>query len=342
MSKVLDTDFSTTTFRERDVKQNPVILIGTQCPVTSRTRKAPKPLSSTPEWVVKTYATPSTSGVIEGAAPTSSNAEDNLSNKGLLKSRFMKHRRFVQVSDEANLMAKQHGVSAATVFQDIKVDKGVEIHRDIEATFLKDQDSVPPVADTTASRVRGIPCTLSNADAQMATDTATRPDAAYRTPTTSILNNLATASLVTEEAFRGALQSVAETRKIDSTSFLGVCRPAMRSQFTTFTLTDANGSSSTNFPLRRWDQKEGQLTAFCTKYNSDFGPMDLITSHLIDSTCHLLGLDMDMLEIGYAQAVTYEELPRDGANQRGQWLCIWTPMNLNPQAHLIATSRATA
>ena len=42
MSKVLDTDFSTTTFRERDVKQNPVILIGVQCPVTARVRKKDK------------------------------------------------------------------------------------------------------------------------------------------------------------------------------------------------------------------------------------------------------------------------------------------------------------
>jgi len=342
MGKVLDTDFSTTTFRERDVKQNPVILIGTQCPVISRMKKGPKPLSSTPEWVVKTYATPSTSGVIEGAIPTSADAENNLSNKGLIKSRFIKQRRFVQVSDEANLMAKQFGVSAATVFADNRIDKGVEIHRDIESVTLKDQDGVPPVADTTASVVRGLPRTLSNADANFAGDTATQPAAAYRTPTTSILNNLTLASDVTEVNYRTALQSVAETRKIDSTTFLGVCRPAMRSQFTSFTMTDKNGSTSSNFPLRRWNQTEGELSAFCTKYNSDFGPMDLITSHLVDSTCHLLGLDMDMVELGYAMAPTYEELPRDGANQRGQWTAIYVVMNLNPQAHLIATSRATA
>ena len=342
MSKILDTDFSTTTFRERDVKQNPVILIGTQCPVTSRLRKGPKPLSSTPEWVVKTYATPVTTGVIEGAAPTASDAESNLANKGLIKSRFIKNRRFVQVSDEANLMAKQYGVSAATVFQDNKIDKGVEIHRDIEAVHLADQDGVPPTADTTASVVRGIPRTLSNADANFAGDTDTRPASTFRTPTTSILNNLTTAADVTETLIRGALESVASTRKIDSTNFLGVCRPAMRSQFATFTFTDKNGSTSTNFPLRRWNQTEGEINAFCTKYNSDFGPIDLITSHLIDSTCHMLGLDMEMIEVGYAMAPTYEELPRDGANQRGQWTAIYVPMNLNPQAHFIATSRATA
>jgi hypothetical protein len=56
----------------------------------------------------------------------------------------------------------------------------------------------------------------------------------------------------------------------------------------------------------------------------------------------MLGLDMEMLEIGYAMAPTYEELPRDGANQRGQWLAIYVPQVLNPQAHFIATSRATA
>jgi len=341
MAKILDTDFSSTTFRERDVKANPVILIGTQCPVTSRMRKGPKPLSSTPEWVVKTYAAPTTTGVIEGAAPTSANAESNLTNKGLLKSRFIKSRRFVQVSDEANLMAKQYGVSAATVFADNRTDKGVEIHRDIEAVTLADQESVPAAADTTASVTRGIPRWLSNGNGNF-TDTDTTPTSTFRTPTGSIINNKAAASNVAESDIRTALQTVAETRKIDSTNFMGVCRPAMRSQFASFTFTDKNGSTSSNFPLRRWNQTEGEIASTVTRYNSDFGPIDLITSHLIDSTCHMLGLDMEMLEIGYAMAPTYEELPRDGANQRGQWLALYVPECLNPQAHFIATSRATA
>jgi hypothetical protein len=338
MAKILDTDFSSTTFRERDVKKNPVIFIGTQCPVTSRMRKAPKPLSSTPEWVVKTYDTPKTSGVIESSAPTSSDAESNLANKGLLKSRFIKSRRFVMVSDEANLMAKQYGVSAGTVFADNRTDKGIEIHRDIEAVTLKDQESVPAVADSTASVTRGIPTWLSNTTG-IFTDTDTAPSSTFRTPTGSIINNKAAASDVSESDIRAALQSVAETRKIDSTSFMGVCRPAMRSQFASFTFTDKNGSTSSNFPLRRWNQTEGEIASTVTRYNSDFGPIDLITSHLIDSTCHMLGLDMEMLEIGYAMAPTYEELPRDGANQ---WLAIYVPQVLNPQAHFIATSRATA
>lgn len=341
MSKILDTDFSSDTFRERDVKANPVILIGTQCPVTSRMRKAPKPLSSTPEWVVKTYAAPNVTGVIEGAAPTSSDAESNLGNKTLLKSRFIKSRRFVQVSDEANLMAKQYGVSAATVFADNRTDKGVEIHRDIEAVTLKDQESVPAVADTTASLTRGIPRWLANGNGNF-TDTDTTPASGYRTAAAAIINNKSTAANVAESDIRTALQTVAESRKIDSTNFLGVCRPAMRSQFASFTFTDKNGSTSSNFPLRRWNQTEGEISAIVTRYNSDFGPIDLITSHLIDSTCHMLGLDMEMLEIGYAMAPTYEELPRDGANQRGQWLAIYVPQVLNPQAHFIATSRATA
>jgi hypothetical protein len=282
--------------------------------------------------------------VIEGAAPTSSDAESNLANKGLLKSRFIKSRRFVQVSDEANLMAKQYGVSAASVFADNRTDKGIEIHRDIEAVTLKDQESVPAVADSTASVTRGIPTWLSNTTGltSLFTDTDTAPASGFRTPTGSIINNKAAASDVSESDIRAALQSVAETRKIDSTSFMGVCRPAMRSQFASFTFTDKNGSTSSNFPLRRWNQTEGVIASTVTRYNSDFGPIDLITSHLIDTTCHMLGLDMEMLEIGYAMAPTYEELPRDGANQRGQWLAIYVPQVLNPQAHFIATSRATA
>ena len=67
MSQLLDTSFSST-HRVRDVRQSFIVLIGMETPVSSRIAKAPKPMSSTPEWPVKTYASAVTTGIIEGTA----------------------------------------------------------------------------------------------------------------------------------------------------------------------------------------------------------------------------------------------------------------------------------
>jgi hypothetical protein len=324
------------------VKKNPIIMIGTKCPVTARLRKAPKPLHSTPEWEVKTYATPSTAGRIEGYVPGTSDADwqNNIAQRKYLKGRFIRLERDVRVTKEAQLMVNQYTTSKDPL-ADNTTDKMVELHRDIETTLLKDQEAVAPVASTTASLTRSIPRWLSLDDTRF-TDTDTTPDSTRRTPTGSILVSKAAASDVTEPNVRAVLQSVATAREEDSTAFLGVCSPAMRTQFTSFSLTDKLGSSDTNFPLRRWNQKEHEVTAKVTRYNSDFGPIDLITSFRMDSSVHFLFLDMDMLEIQYAQAPMITPLPADGAGEKRQIDAILVCAVLNPQAHGKATSEATA
>lgn len=342
MATSIDSDYSTTTFRERDVRKNPIIMIGTKCPVTSRIRKAAAPLNSIPEWETRTYATPSTSGRIEGYVPGTSDSDwqNNIAQRALLKGRFIRLERDVRVTKEARLMVNQYTTSKDPL-TDNTTDKMIELHRDIEATLLKDQEAVAPVSGTTASVTRGLPRWLSSDNSRF-TDSDTTPTSTRRTPTGSILNNKSTAADVTEANIRSLLESVATARQEDSTAFLGVCSPAMRTQFTTFSLIDKNGSTSTNFPLRRWNQKEEQIAAKVTKYNSDFGPVDLITSFLMDSTVHFLGLDMDMLEIKYAQAPMITQLPIDGAGDKRQIDAILVLACLNPQAHGKATSEATA
>ncbi len=92
MAQVLDTTISST-HRVRDVRESFIVQIGMETPVSSRLKKAPKPMSSTPEWPVKTFATAVTTGVIEGAATTSASDENNLANKTMLASRFQRIQR---------------------------------------------------------------------------------------------------------------------------------------------------------------------------------------------------------------------------------------------------------
>ncbi len=336
-----DTSFDTATIRTRDVRKDPVIAIGTKCPVTSRQVKAPKLMNSTPEWEWKTYPSTRTTGMIEGTAPVQGDAQSDIDFRYQMKSRFIKQFRYVELTKEAQLMVRQYSETGDPWQNNINFFN-VQLHRDVEATSLADIESVPPSVGTVASTTRGIARWLSNASSRFS-DTATTPVATVRTPTTSIQANTASdSSDFTEAQLRRILTSVATARKEDSTTFLGVCAPSMRNQFTSFSLTDKAGSTSSNFPLRRWNQTERQIQASITKYNSDFGPIDLMTSFLLDSTTLLLLLDMGMVEIGYAQDVQYQELPYDGVKRKGLLDVIFVEQVMNCQSCGIVTTRNTA
>ncbi len=264
-SNAYDTALSTTTqgFRERDVRKDPIVQYAMDCPVTSRARKGPMPLSSRPEWIVKKYATANTGGRIEGLPVTAADGENNLTNKKLLSTRFQKTSRIIFVTREMRLMANQYGVNGANVFEDNKRDKGVELQVDIEATFLSDNESVPPVNDTTASTTRGIPRWASKADARF-TDTDTTPDTNYRTPAASVAVSLAAdGSDTTEAALRTVITSIATSRRKNFGEALMVCSPSMRNALAAFTYLDKT-ATSTALPVRRWNQKEGEIAAFAT------------------------------------------------------------------------------
>ncbi len=342
-SNLYDTALSTTSgssFRERDVRREPVIQYAMDCPVTSRARKGPMPLSSRPEWIVKVYATANTAGRIEGAPVVAADGENNLSNKGFLSTRFQKTSRIIFVTREAKLMANQYGVQGADVFEDNKKDKGVELQVDIEATFLSDNESVPPVDDTTASTTRGIARWASNGNGRF-TDTDTTPGATFRTPAANILVSKAAASDVTEANIRTVITSIATSRRKNFGEGLFICTPNMRNTLAGFTYLD-KAATSTALPVRRWNQKEGEINTMATLYKSDHGNLEAITSYQMDSTVHFLILDMSDAEIAYAEAPMFEKLPSDGANERGQWECLWMAKLLNPVGAGKAITGATA
>ena len=331
VSQLYDTALSTTTqnFRERDVRKNPVVQYSMDCPVTSRAGKEPMPLSSRPEWVIKLFATANTGGRIEGAPVVAGDGENNLSNKYLASTRFQKTSRIIFVTREAKMMMKQYGVEGADVFEDNKKDKGTELQVDIEATFLSDNESVPPVNDTTASTTRGIPRWASKADARF-TDTDTTPNTAIRTPSASIVvSKNVNGTDTTEQNIRTVITSIASSRRKNFGEALMVCSPNMRNALALFTYLDKS-ATSTAAPVRRWNQQEGEISTMATLYKSDHGTLEALTSYQLDVSVLCLILDMDSVKIAYAEAPMFEKLPSDGANERGQWEAIWMTKLLNP------------
>jgi len=341
MATALDTTY-TSTQRVRDVRETFIQLIGMETPVLSRVNKAPKPMSSTPEWPVKTFADANTDGVLDGVDPDfGSVGENNFANKTMLLGRYQQKARYPSVSKIANLLAKQYAVKTDAMADNVK-DKTLEHHIDLEAILLSDNESVLQVSNSTASKTRSIGRWISKDNSRF-TDTATTPATAYRTPTASIVVSKAAATDVTEAEIQSLTQSVATARKRATTGFWGVCQPAMKSQFTSFTRTDLNGSGASTFPVRRFNQAADQtITMNVTRYESDFGAIDLMVSFRLDSSIHLLLLDMDMIEVGYAQAPKYEELPFQGGIRRGMVDSIIVCEVLNPQAHGKIITGATA
>jgi hypothetical protein len=60
------------THTERDVRKGVTETIALDTPVTSTIGKDPAPLETTPEWQLKTFASRTTGGVIEGYEPIAS------------------------------------------------------------------------------------------------------------------------------------------------------------------------------------------------------------------------------------------------------------------------------
>jgi hypothetical protein len=328
------------TFTERDVRKGAIELIAMDTPVSSTlVKKGPKPLETTPEWELKTYGTPVTTGVIEGEKPSSSDFQNNLSNKYMLKGRFIKQWRPVAVTKEMQLMGNQYNRPDALA--DNIMDKSKELYVDVEAFTLSDNEAAAPVASTTASSGRGIFRWLSNANGRF-TDSDTTPVAAVRTPTGSILVSKTNASDITETEIAGLITSVAKARKKAGMRFMGVCTPEMRDAFDSYSRTDKSYTTSA-FPVSRFSQKQGSIDREVTFYKSANGTVELLTSFQLDSTVHFGLLSPDLIEMRYAQPVLVNPDHSTSAQVKEREIdVIYVLECLNPQAHGKAITGATA
>lgn len=337
MARAFDSDI-TSTRRVRDVKRTAIEKIAMKSPVFSSLKKGPKPKSSTPEWLVKTYADAVVTGVAEKDVEAA-DFENNLDKTTHLKSRYHKRRRVPAVGDIAEESGVQYGVEGS-LFKDNVKDKMKELYVDCEAVTLGDQEAVAGSGSTTASVTRGLSRWLSVHNDRF-TDADTTPAAGNRIPAGSLLLNKAAPANITEDEIEGLLQSICETRKDDAESPVkGLCSPAMRRRFSSFT--KLGDQTSSLLPLRRFtNKKEGVIDVRVTKYESDFGTIDLMTHYRLPSGVHFIGADMDMLELGVLRAPRFKELEDRGAGPVGIVDVIFVLMCLNPQAHCKATSLAS-
>jgi hypothetical protein len=327
------------TRRIRDVRPTAIQVIAMKTPVFSAARKGLKPMHSTPEYPVKTFNAPVITGTVERDI-TEADITNNVANTDHLKSRFHMNRKVVGATKTANVLGKLYADTATIVASSAK-DAFLEMNVEFEAVTLADQEAVPGVTNTVASVTRGLPRLCSNADARF-TDTATTPPTAYRTPAGNIMAGVANANTVKEDDVEGLLASAATVRNGDPEgNWIGLCSPAMRRQFGTFTRLDTN-ATTTAMPLRRFNGTEGVINRKVRKYLSDFGDLDLITAYRMDAVVHFMAYDQNLVDIGVAQAPVKRDLEDRGAGPVSLIDAIWVCMGLNPKDFVKITSVGTA
>lgn len=326
------------TFTERDVRKGITETIALDTPWTSTVGKDPAPLETTPEWELKTYASRTTAGVIEGYEPTASDYQNNLGNKAMLKGRFIKQWRPVSVTKEMKLMGNQY--NRPDPLADNIMDKTKEIYSDVEYTLLSDTEAVAPASGTTASVARSTFRWISKDDSRF-TDTDTTPLTAWRTPAASVITGKAAASDITETEINALITSVVNTRRKAGLRFMGLCTPAMRDVFDSFSRTDKSYTTSA-YPVSRFAQKQGTIDREITFYKSSNGSVELHTSFDLDSTVHFGLLSPDLFRLAYAQGVKVNNEGASSQIEKRVIDVIYVNKCLNPGGHGKAITGATA
>jgi len=333
---------TSSTHTERQVLSGFQTLIAMKTPLRAKIKTGAKPLTTTPEWECRTYHDPQKTGYTEGQIPAVADAQNNLSTKTMLKGRFIKQLRNVAVTKEMKLMGNQYNEGdplAANIKQATE-----ELYVDVEYAIASDDECVVPAAGVTASSGRSLFRWLSNADGRM-TETTTRPDSTYRTPSAHIVTSVATAADVTEVQVRGLISSVATSRKDDMLRFVGVCTAAMRDRFDDFSRVHTGAISDTreDQAVYRFAQQQGTVNREISLYKSSNGRIELMTCHRMDSTVHFGLLTMEHLEIGYAQGVVVnpESSPSAQVNHREiDVIYVLMPRCLNSHGKIITGATA--
>lgn len=296
-------------------------------PLLAMIPKGKKVVNTLAQWQADNYATPSTTGVVDGTDVT--NFENAAANRALLKTYCQLSRRTALVSKFADQVSDVAGASSGDLARSI--DKKLEeIGRDMEATMCSDNDTQADDG-TLPYQTRGLGSWI-----QATAQTTLPVDSNYRPPTASI-DTTAMASL-TETLFKGVLKSIyGESGKAQElTLIVGQDLKTTITGFTQF----QGGSSNAALTIRSYtaDLASKKITHNVTIYEGDFNTVFIVPSLLLASgtsnapTRRGYVLDMSMLELSYNQYPKVSKLPDLGGGPRALIDAIYCLKVLNPRA----------
>lgn len=123
-------------------------------PFTSAVRKGERPHNAQLEYAVEKFASPNTAGAADEADPQSyENPRDGDAN---LYARIQTWERAARIGGLANSTTAQAGITPRNVLAKAIAKKLIELKRDMETTFLGDNESAAQTSAVTANATRGM------------------------------------------------------------------------------------------------------------------------------------------------------------------------------------------
>ena len=300
------------------------ILAPEETPVLSSANKE-RASSTFVEWTVDSLASPSTSGVAEGADVTA--FTDKFSGRARLGNYIQKFRRDYMVSD---LQEAVDSVGPAKVAQaEAKAIR--ELKRDIEATLISDNDRSVENGAGTSYGLRGLGDWI---DSSGPSDV----ESAFRTPSTSIHSS----GVFTETTLNELITSI--YRVTGSTnSLMLVADTALRREIADFarlTPTGAGEDYNAAGSVRdvNYDGNSSTIKLSVELYQSDHGVVSIVNMNpdcAPDTTNKDTGYLINPEYFGIAELIPMgsTRLPNLGGGERGYVDCALTSLVYHPGAH---------
>jgi hypothetical protein len=289
--------------------------------VTTMLRKGAKPTNTNFDWQVDQYDTPKTSGTVDGTDVAS--YEDAAKYRARLRGRVQLFRRAPRVTTLAEEVSNVAGTNGSE-FDHAKIKKMVEIKRDMETTFLSDQDSQ---ADTGVLPylTRGLGSWISST-----AQTDNPVPSNYLTPASSIFTGALTG--FTEDSFSAVLQSRWDQTGT-SDELIAVVGSALKRAISNFTRYDGTKASNANVRFFTQEAQAAKLETTVDFYEGDFGDVEIHKSSFVPNTNRGYILDMRMLELRTHTAPYFKQLEDRGGGPNGLIQAIVGLAVLNPLAH---------
>jgi hypothetical protein len=297
-------------------------------PFTTMLKKDKEPINTVFSWQVDSYDEPKTTGIREGKDVDE--YEDAAQHRQVLQGRTQKHRRVFKVTTEAERVSKVAGINYAdpqgvrggTEFARAKAKKTVEFKRDIERTFLSDNDSMEE--GITPRLTRGLGAWL---DSTLQKDSPVPKD--YQTPKTSIFKGPITA--FNESVLRSLLESRWDrtSGKDELVAFMG---PVVKNAISDFANFDATKPGHIHVHAYMGG-KINHLDTTIDIYKGDYGSFEIHLSHFLPDKGRCYILDMGMLKGRNHTLPYYKDLPDMAGGPRGYIEGIGALLMLNPLGH---------
>jgi len=298
-------------------------------PFMSMASRGPTPHNTRLDYPVDAYTAPQIGGITDGVdiAETGGGSYENpAANRKLLHTYLQTFRRAAMISRLANDVSNVAGVASEKA-NAVSV-KGVELLRDLESTFLSDQElqidngTLPYltrglgvwIRDTAHINSAGFGSTAGQASGH-------EVDAAFRPAAGQIIDTAA--GSLTESNIQTLLQAIWNATGM-SGDYKLFCDGTMRRAFTDFTRTIAGaGYSSRNF---NQDASSKTVVNSTTIFEGDFGSIEICPSHFIGRKANPSDaaqesgraylLDMDKISIRMSKSPTVESFEDRGGGER--------------------------